>query len=225
MSILIVAATLAETAGIRKELALYPQSKRLFTGTIGEQAIHFLHTGVGIVNTSYQLGRYLAFHRPAFALNLGIAGSFQGSLPIGATVQIGTSVFPEMGAESLEGFLDMEALGFPVIDTPSGPIFNTLENPAPMNSELPLVKDLTVNTVHGRIESIEQTQHRWHPDIESMETGAFFHAMLEIGIPFAAVRAISNRVEPRNRDAWNIPLALKSLHAWFLESYLQNVNA
>jgi nucleoside phosphorylase len=32
-------------------------------------------------------------------------------------------------------------------------------------------------------------------------------------VPFAALRAISNKVETRNKAAWNIPLAIQNLEA------------
>ena len=42
---------------------------------------------------------------------------------------------------------------------------------------------------------------------------AFFQVCLQHAIPFAEIRAISNWVEPRNREAWDIPAALKQLRA------------
>ena len=45
-----------------------------------------------------------------------------------------------------------------------------------------------------------------------MESAAFFYVCLSEHVPFMALRAISNRVETRNKAAWNIPLALRSLH-------------
>jgi futalosine hydrolase len=44
-----------------------------------------------------------------------------------------------------------------------------------------------------------------------MEGATFFYICSMENIPFLALRAISNRVEKRNRDNWNITLALKNL--------------
>jgi futalosine hydrolase len=52
---------------------------------------------------------------------------------------------------------------------------------------------------------------RYHPDIETMEGAAFFYVCSKENIPFLALRAVSNRVEPRDKAKWNIPLALKNL--------------
>ena len=44
-----------------------------------------------------------------------------------------------------------------------------------------------------------------------MEGAAFFYICSGEKIPFLALRSISNRVEPRNKNNWNIPLALDNL--------------
>jgi futalosine hydrolase len=44
-----------------------------------------------------------------------------------------------------------------------------------------------------------------------MEGATFFYICSREKIPFLAVRAISNKIELRNKNNWNIPLALKNL--------------
>jgi futalosine hydrolase len=73
------------------------------------------------------------------------------------------------------------------------------------------VNGITVNTVHGDEGSIAEVVARCKPAVESMEGAAFMYACLVAGIPFAQVRAVSNRVERRNRDAWNIAGAVQEL--------------
>jgi futalosine hydrolase len=45
-----------------------------------------------------------------------------------------------------------------------------------------------------------------------MEGAAFFYACARVELASIQLRAISNWVEPRNRDAWNIPLAISNLN-------------
>jgi futalosine hydrolase len=45
-----------------------------------------------------------------------------------------------------------------------------------------------------------------------MEGAAFFYACLAAKVPFVEIRSISNRMEPRNRDAWDLPLAVRNLN-------------
>ena len=46
-----------------------------------------------------------------------------------------------------------------------------------------------------------------------MEGAAFMYACLVHGLPFAQVRAVSNVVERRNRDAWKLTEAIANLGA------------
>ncbi|HET8963083.1 MAG TPA: hypothetical protein VFM99_04255, partial [Chitinophagales bacterium] len=74
------------------------------------------------------------------------------------------------------------------------------------------VKSITVNTVHGKLESIHAIKRRLDPDTESMEGFAFFYACRFFNIPFYQIRTVSNFVEPRNKSNWNIPLAVENLN-------------
>jgi futalosine hydrolase len=74
------------------------------------------------------------------------------------------------------------------------------------------VKAITVNRVNGRQEEIDEMNKQFHPDIETMEGAAFFASCMVHRVPCLQLRAISNRVEPRNREAWDISFALRQLH-------------
>ena len=88
-------------------------------------------------------------------------------------------------------------------------------NPAPPPSAvlhgLPAVCGITVNTVHGCEPSIAAARLRFNPQVESMEGAAFMYACLIHALPFAQVRAVSNVVEKRNRDAWRMADAIGAL--------------
>ena len=79
------------------------------------------------------------------------------------------------------------------------------------------MRGITVNTVHGRECSIADVVARVVPQVESMEGAAFMYACLIHEVPFAQVRAVSNRVERRNRDAWKIVDAVDALCRTALE--------
>jgi futalosine hydrolase len=50
-----------------------------------------------------------------------------------------------------------------------------------------------------------------------MEGAAFMFACDQERIPYLQVRAVSNLVEKRNRDRWNIPLAIENLNKKIIE--------
>jgi len=218
MKLLLVAATELEIAALLK--ALGPEqagghdahSKKYRSGTL---ELEVLITGVGMTATAYRLGRALAKDNYDAAINLGICGSFEEEIAAGEVVHVCSDCMPELGAEDGDHFLDIQALGllgadeFPFVN---GRLVNL--RPPPFVEELNLrrVNAITVNTVHGRDASIETIRTRCRPETESMEGAAFFYACLSAGMPCAQLRAVSNRVERRNRESWKIGEALKNLN-------------
>jgi futalosine hydrolase len=68
-----------------------------------------------------------------------------------------------------------------------------------------------VNSSTGSYFTIERLVKKYNPDIETMEGATFFYICSGEKIPFLALRSVSNRVEPRNKSKWDIPLALENL--------------
>jgi futalosine hydrolase len=142
----------------------------------------FLCGGMGPEATRRTLeAEFSAGRRFDLAVNLGIAGSYVDCFPVGRVVQV---VREQYGGQS--GAL--------------------LANPAPpeLFAALPQVTGNTVPALEARYRSVEA-------EIETMEGAAFFETCLRYGIPFAEIRAVSNRVGEEDRSRWDIPLALRNL--------------
>lgn len=197
MKILILAATEPEISGIRKRL---PAEDYIFEVS-----------GIGMVNMALACQHAIHTLSPDLVVQIGICGSFSQKYPIGSVVQVSEEIYSELGAEAPEGFLDLEALGFPLFETHGRVYYNRMQNPAQALPGIPSVRGITVNRVHGVSSEIERTQKIWQPEVESMEGAALFQVCLCAGIPFYEIRGVSNYVEARNREAWNIPLALSAL--------------
>jgi len=180
----------------------------------GPNAVDVLVTGVGMVATAARTSSSLARTRYDLALNLGICGSFDPALSPGTVVHVVSDGMPELGAEDGDAFLTLEDLGLlrrdaaPFVD---GRLVNTTVPANPVLQRLPAVHGITVNTVHGSERSIAETVRRFAPQVESMEGAGFMYACLINAVPFAQVRAVSNKVERRNRSAWKIDEAIASL--------------
>jgi futalosine hydrolase len=203
MKILVVAATSFEI-----EPLLQNHSKH---------QIDFLITGVGQMLTAYHTGIALAKGDYQFALNAGICGSFRRDWELGKVVNVISEQFGDLGIEEADAtFKDMFEMRF--LDENKAPFVNAmLLNPAQHLSFLTNAKSLTINKVHGAEPSIEAIKNKYHCDIESMEGIGFFYACLLQNIPFLEIRSISNYVEKRNRDQWNIPLAIQNLNQTIIE--------
>jgi len=207
MRVLVVAATEFEVGGLMLEVRSQNQETR-----IKSQKIEFLIPGVGMVATAFAMGKHLAAHQYDLAINFGIAGSFDRSIDLGEVVEVVEDTFSELGAEDDDDFLSIEKLGFGECNfKPSARLYDY------KIADIRQVSAITVNTVHGNEASIQKIANRLNPQLESMEGAAFFYACKQAGIPCLQIRAVSNYVEKRNRDAWQIGLAIKNLNSFAAE--------
>jgi len=203
MRILIVAATFFEV----ESLKLKVESEAL---NLQPLTSDFLITGAGMVATAFAMGKHLATHQYDLAINLGIAGSFSKDIALGDVVEIVEDTFAELGAEDDEDFITIDKLGF-------GESSFRSTYPLPEYFNLRKANAITVNTVHGNEASIRKISNRINAEIESMEGAAFFYACREADLPCMQIRAVSNYVEKRDRDSWQIGLAIKNLDKFAAE--------
>jgi len=216
MKILLVSATSPEIRPLLSQL--------MFNGSDNDQITHYrfrnaavdvLVTGPGMVATAFHLGKQLHASSYDLAINTGICGSFNESIPIGTVVQVTRDFFPEMGAEDGESFLSLEQLGlteagsFPFTD---GKIVSSGKPSSRILASLKKVLGITVNTVHGNDANIEKIRKSAEPNIESMEGAAFLFACKMAEVPCIQIRSVSNYVEVRDKSRWNIDLAVKNLN-------------
>jgi futalosine hydrolase len=220
--ILLVAATTAETGPVTAGLRPTTRSRSLGAGRVittlvtDDHEVDVLVTGVGMVATATWCAHTLGRERYDIALNIGVCGSFDRALPPGTVVHVVTDRLSELGAEDGDAFLSIHQLN--LLDENAPPFTKgRLVNPAPPVSAtlagLPVVNGITVNTVHGDDQSIARVTGRFFPQVESMEGAAFMYACLALGQPFAQIRAVSNVVERRNREAWKLAEAVANLGA------------
>jgi len=217
MKILLVSATYLEIEPLLLQFNFEQViNQKLKRYTYNKHQIDVLISGVGMTCTAYWLGKTLNTKLYDVALNLGLAGSFDNNLNIGQTVQVISDQISELGAEDGETFLsliDMDLIVDEDYTLNHGMMKNTIPIENPIIENLQQVKAITVNTTHGSAIAIKRIKKIFNPQIESMEGAAFFYACLLEGITCAQIRTISNKVEKRNKDNWNIPLAVKNLCA------------
>ena len=169
------------------------------SGTIGRTRFTVLRTGVGPVNAAIALTRFLAEHKPAQILSMGVGGAYPGSgLEVGDVVSAASECYGDLGADSPDGFLDMEAIGFPVV----GEYFNLLPvDIAPTANVVPFVTRSTCTGTRGDAARIVE---RTRGAVESMEGAAIVHTALVHRLPAGEVRGISNPIGDRDRSVWRL---------------------
>ena len=217
MRILFVAATPFEVENLKLKIENENKGQDLDPDT---HNFKLLITGVGMVATAFALGRELATEQYDLAINLGIAGSFDRNIALGDLTEITEDALAELGAEDDETFLPISQLGFGESNFAASKKLSAIYK----DHELKQATAITVNTVHGNEASIKKVQQRLNPKIESMEGAAFFYACHQFNIPCLQIRAVSNYVEKRNRDNWDIQLAIKNLNNFAIELVSQIID-
>ncbi|MEV7673564.1 futalosine hydrolase [Streptomyces sp. NPDC088752] len=147
-------------------------------------------------------------------VSAGIAGGFQPAAPPGSLVVSSAIVAADLGAETPDGYLAVEELGFgrsvhPVPGALTGRVAAALASVGVPCAVAPV---LTVSTVTGSARRAAELAER-HPGAaaEAMEGFGVAEAAAAYGVPVVELRAVSNAVGPRDRAAWRVGEALEAL--------------
>ena len=169
-----------------------------------EHQLYAVSTGVGVAYTALRLAPLA----PAYdlVLNVGLAGAYSPQLVIGDVVRVAHEVLADYGIDDNGTFVPLHQSGLRAF-APA-----PMELSGPPCPHLPAVRAITVSTVSGSAELIRSNIARWHPDIETMEGAAVALVCQRLNVELLCIRAISNRVEPRNPNTWNTATALANLH-------------
>jgi futalosine hydrolase len=182
-----------------------------FPTEVGGRALARIVTGVGPVNAAFGLTRFLSQNTVRGVVVCGVGGAYPGSgLETGDVVCAESETYGDLGADSPDGFLDMQALRFPVIPG-ERPLFNRLPLdlfPAPRR-----VPFITCTTCTGTAAQADTLVRRTGGAVESMEGAAIVHVARLMGVPVGEVRGISNTVGDRDRGAWRLEQAAAAARA------------
>jgi len=184
----------------------------------GVDGVSLLCTGVGLVSAAHAVTLAVVAGRPDAIVVCGVGGAYPDSgLDIGDVVAADFECYGDLGAETPTGFLDMKALGFPVIPGPT-PIYNDL--PLQVFPVERRVKCVTVATCTGTDAVARAIEARTRGAVENMEGAAVVHVAHLPGVPVGEVRGVSNRVTNRDPSAWKLQdaarAAQEALVAWIV---------
>lgn len=187
-----------------------------FPERVGGRSVARIVTGVGPVNAAFSLTRFLSQNRVPAAVVCGVGGAYPGSnLEPGNVVCAESEMYGDLGADSPGGFLDMQALGFPVIPG-ERPLYNRLPlDLFPASRRVPFVTCTTCTGTDAQANALVQ---RTGGAVESMEGAAIVHVARLMGIPVGEVRGISNTVGNRDRGVWRLREAAAGARAALIEA-------
>jgi len=167
-----------------------------------DESIAIVRTGVGPVNAAHAVTLFLAQADARAIVVCGVGGAYPASgLQIGDVVCAASECYGDLGATSPSGFLDMKALGFPIVEGPT-PLFNDL--PMQVFPVERRVRFVTVTSCTGTDGSARDIAKRTAGAVESMEGAAIAHVAYLHGVPVGEVRGISNIVTDRDTQAWKL---------------------
>lgn len=218
MKILIVAATKNEVLPIINHYKALAKRDNLFTFELENIETEILITGIGSVQTTYEMMKHISLNKPDLAINMGICGSFVMRLAIGQIVWVCDDIFGDLGMETANGIDSIFDRKF--ADSNSFPFQNgVLKSNTANKLQIENVTGLTVNTSHCEPKNIEIFTSKYKPDIETMEGAAFFYTCLRESVKCLQVRAVSNYVLPRHDAQWDIKLAIDKLAQFFISRF------
>jgi len=158
--------------------------------------------GVGPVNAAHAVTLVLAGDTPGAIMVCGVGGAYPSSgLRVGDVVCADSECYGDLGAASPSGFLDMKALGFPVVTSPVA-LFNDL--PMQVFPSDRRAKFVTMTTCTGTAAAARAIELRTGGAVENMEGAAVAHVAHLHGVPVGEVRGISNIVTDRDTSTWRL---------------------
>jgi futalosine hydrolase len=213
MIVVISAATSGEL--MPTYLAINP----LYTNDNAQMKVLFHLSGAGMLQTAVSLTRMSLKIEPDFIIQVGIAGAFNTSLPLGKTVVVNEEMLGDMGVQEDNKWNDIFDLK---LTDSSFPPFEKrkLVNPHLLKYnllKLPEVSAVTVNEISTDVLRIRQLIKKYNPVIESMEGAALHYVCTELNIPFIQIRSISNYIGDRNKNDWKLKEAIKNINQTLLK--------
>jgi futalosine hydrolase len=181
--------------------------------------ISFVVTGIGMLATAINLSKIIYEQQPDFIIQVGIAGCFDVSIPLGKTVLVEKEFLGDLGVNENGKWKDVFDLG--LIKSNTKPFkkkgiinakvkeFNCLD--------LPIVNSVTVNQISTDKTHIQHLIKKYNPCIETMEGAALHYVCNLHKIPYLQIRSISNYIGERDKAKWKIKLAIDNLNQHLLQ--------
>jgi futalosine hydrolase len=212
--------------------------RRWRRGRLAGRETLMVEGGLGAVNTAHALTCALQALQPSVVLQAGVGGAYLGAgLGVGDLALASEEHYGDLGVRTHAGWQSAELIGIPVLKQEAS-FFNRFPlDPAMVTRAEQLLLDsswegvrpalrcgpfVTVQECSGLATLGAERAARFGGVCENMEGAAAAHLCRLYQVPFLEVRGISNLVEDRRREGWNLPLAcgraqeaaLRLIEAW-----------
>ena len=189
------------------------ESKIVYEGKLHGKMVYLTHSGVGKVNAAHSVTLLLENHDIDLVILFGIGGAYT-NMEIGDIAVAQNENYAEEGVLTKDGWQSMELTGFPLLKNEKE-YYNTF----PLDMELSrfavtALEDtglnvhsgnfITVSQCSGTTETGQILSRRFNGICENTEGAAVVHICTMYGVPVIEVRSISNMVEDRDVEKWDI---------------------
>lgn len=177
---------------------------------------------MGKTNAAHSLTVLLEREAVRGVISFGVAGAYIGSgLGVGDTVLATHVVYGDEGVQTPTGWIGTEGIGIPLLRSTEQLRFNwfPLDGPRVAAAARSLLAAgrvvrtgpfVTVSCCAGTAALGAERAERFGGLCEDMESAALAHVCALRGVPFLAVRGISNLVEDRDLSRWRLPEAIEA---------------
>lgn len=194
--------------------------RELFRGTIFGQPAVLMHCGVGKANAAAAVSALIDLCHPSLVISVGCGGAYPGSgLVVGDLALATEEVYGDEGVRAPEGFLDMEDLGFALVQRNGHRLYNRFPVSIPLVERVRPVLEhaaaaqgrkmaagtfVTVSTGSGTDAMALDLAARTGGICENMEGAALAQICALHDVSFLEFRGISNPTGDRNLALWDL---------------------
>jgi len=195
----------------------------------------FAHSGIGKVNAAHAATLLITRYAPALIINFGIGGAYPSSGLAKGDVAIATAeVNADEGILLKDGLLTYDNIGVPLVKKGRRSWFNEFSLPGTGHTRTvsglqrilgdisPLFQVVagpfaTVSACSGTIKRGREIEKRFGVICENMEGSAIAQICALTAVPLFEIRGISNIVEDRDREKWDIDAAAENSQSVVME--------
>lgn len=190
--------------------------------------------GVGKINAAAATSVMIERLSPQLVINTGCAGAYYGSgLSIGDIAVAEEEILGDEGATTSSGWLDLKQMNLPCFTRKDQCYYNQL----PLSSQdiaraiklanrnhikITTGRFVTVSNCSGSLACGQELTGRFNAIAENMEGAAVALTCLRYAVDVLEVRGISNMVDERDLDKWNMRLAVENAQDFVLK-YIDNM--
>ena len=213
MRVFITAATVGEW------MPCFSNIDKLYTEKSKRLKIYFHQSGVGMLTSCFSLTKLVMEEKPDMIIQVGMAGSYDATMPLGKVVVVDKEIDGNTGVEEDGKWRDLFNMK---LEKPNYYPFEKKMLPNTHIEKLNLLKlktvtGVTVTEITTRKERIQQLMKKYEPTIETMEGAALHYVCRQTNTSFLQMRTISNYVGERDKSKWMIKDALDNLNTTLIQ--------